>query len=86
VPSPNEFWLAFHKLAEAYDREGATPLDRTGGIIDDFKRMPPTAQQQLLNEMIHLTPHLNDLYALANCAMRDRTTQDGQKPPDQRSA
>src|SRR5437868_2367808 len=28
MPSPNEFWLCLHQLAEAYEAEGLTPDER----------------------------------------------------------
>jgi hypothetical protein len=38
---PNEFWLTYHQLLQAYKAEGETPDARSANIVEQFRRMPP---------------------------------------------
>jgi hypothetical protein len=69
--TPNEFWLALHALAEAYEAEGLTPDERSENIMDSLCRMPPTVRRQVLVDMGQLSNHLEDLYAAACATARD---------------
>ena len=68
MPSPNEFWLCLHQLAEAYEAEGLTPDERAANIIEQFAAMPRIAQQQVRDRLAHLALALPDLYPLVVAA------------------
>ena len=65
--TPNEFWLALHSLAQAYDAEGLTPDERSENIMEQLRQMPPTVRRQVLIDMRQLSNHLEDLFSTA-CA------------------
>jgi hypothetical protein len=65
VVSPNEFWLDLHQLATSYSREGLTPEERLANIIDQFRAMPPIAQQELLGDLLRLANNLPDIQIAA---------------------
>jgi hypothetical protein len=67
--SPNEFWLNLHRLASAYDAEGATIGERNANITRQFEDMPYLAQQEVLKELQSLVHRLPELYpAISNAA------------------
>ena len=66
--SPNEFWLCLHNLADAYDAEGPTFEQRAQHIVEQFQSMPRIAQQQVREQLAHLTVVLPDLYPLVVAA------------------
>lgn len=68
--TPNEFWLSLHMLAEAYQREGATPDERTENITDQFHRMPPIARRQVKAELDQLAVDLSDVAMTVAAAQR----------------
>ncbi|MCI0359233.1 MAG: hypothetical protein L0211_12205 [Planctomycetaceae bacterium] len=63
--TPNEFWLALHALAEAYEAEGLSSDERSENIMNQLRRMPPTVRRQVLIDMRQLSNHLEDLFATA---------------------
>jgi hypothetical protein len=68
--APNEFWLALHALAEAYDGEGLTADDRSEQIIDQFRKMPPTVRRQVQGDLERLVLHMEDLLIGVKTAAR----------------
>jgi hypothetical protein len=60
--SPNEFWLNLHRLAAAYDAEGATIGERNANITRQFQDMPYLAQREVLGELQRLVHRLPELY------------------------
>ena len=48
---PNEFWLTYHQLLEAYKAEGKTPDARTAKIMDQFRGMPPSVRRHIAGDM-----------------------------------
>ena len=68
VISPNEFWLNLHRLAEAYDAEGATPEERAENIVAQFRDMPPVARREVLKELVRVAVHIPELYRLVMIA------------------
>jgi hypothetical protein len=50
MATPNEFWLALHVLCEAYEAEGMADCERVANITQQFQRMPPVVQRQVLRE------------------------------------
>jgi len=59
--TPNEFWLAVHQLAEAYDSEGPTMDERAENIADEFDRLPFVTQRELLQNLLRIAAYLPDL-------------------------
>jgi len=57
----NEFWLAVHQLAEAYDTEGPTMDERAKNIADEFDRLPFVTQRELLQDLLRIAACLPDL-------------------------
>jgi hypothetical protein len=57
-------------LAEAYQREGATPDERTENITDQFHRMPPIARRQVKAELDQLAVDLSDVAMTVAAAQR----------------
>jgi len=60
----NEFWLAVHQLAEAYDTEGPTMVERAENIADEFDRLPFVTQRELLQDLLRIAACLPDLCPL----------------------
>jgi hypothetical protein len=60
--APNQFWLHVHMLADAYEAEGASPDERVENVVQQFERMPPIAQRQVLADLLRLTIQIPDLY------------------------
>jgi hypothetical protein len=73
--APNEFWLALHALAEAYDGEGLTTDERGANILKQFRRMPPTVRRQVLGDLQRLALHMEDLHVAAQTANRDEESR-----------
>jgi hypothetical protein len=48
---PNDFWLSYNQLIEAYKAEGATTEARIDNIVDQFRRMPESVRQHIVDEM-----------------------------------
>jgi len=69
--TPNEFWLSLHTLMVAYEREGATPDERTDNITDQFHRMPPVVRQHVKAELDQMAVDLSDL-AIAVAAAQQK--------------
>ncbi len=63
--TPNEFWLALHELAAAYDAEGSTEGEREQNIMHQLQRMPPAVQRQLLADMQRIAAHVDELFVSA---------------------
>ncbi len=81
--TPNEFWLALHNLAEAYDAEGFTAQERSRNVMDQLRRMPPSARRQVLSDMQQLAVHIDDLFAEATHVVRD---EEGHEQPQHSKA
>jgi hypothetical protein len=62
--TPNEFWLCLHELSTAKDAEGTTIAERQANIVNSFRKMPPLARQQSLDELIDMEIALQDLFPL----------------------
>ena len=62
--TPNEFWLCLHELSTAKDAEGATAAERQANIVNCFRKMPPLARQQSLDELMDLEIALQELFPL----------------------
>jgi hypothetical protein len=71
VISPNEFWLNLHRLAEAYDAEGATPQERAENIVAQFREMPAVARREVLAELVRVAVHIPELYRLVMIAANE---------------
>jgi hypothetical protein len=71
MKTPNEFWLMLHTLAEAYDWEGETPQERAENIIEEFRRMPATARQQVKTNLEQLALALPELVPFVAVAERE---------------
>jgi len=48
---PNDFWLSYNQLIEAYKAEGATTEARTENIVEEFRRMPESVRQHIVEDM-----------------------------------
>jgi hypothetical protein len=48
---PNDFWLSYNQLIEAYKAEGTTTEARTENIVAQFRRMPDSVQQHIVEDM-----------------------------------
>jgi hypothetical protein len=48
---PNDFWLSYNQLIEAYKAEGTTTEARIENIVDQFRRMPESVQQHMVIDM-----------------------------------
>jgi len=79
--TPNEFWLALHMLAEAYDAEGLTPDERSANIMEQLRRMPPTVRRQVLGDLQRLATHLEDIFVTARVVAME---EDARLRPPQR--
>jgi hypothetical protein len=64
LKTPNEFWLCLHELSTAKDAEGNTISERQANIVDSFRKMPPLARQQSLDELLDLEIALQELFPL----------------------
>lgn len=78
--TPNEFWLALHALAEAYDMEGATAEERMVNIVAEFRQLPPTVRRTVLAELGLLAAHSSDLYVASLLAAREEEGRDWAAP------
>ena len=67
----NEFWLALHALAEAYDGEGLTTEERRDNILEQFRRMPPTVRRHVLGDLQRLVLHMDELHVAAQSTNRE---------------
>jgi hypothetical protein len=70
MATPNEFWLALHVLAEAYDAEGLTPEDRAKSIVKQFRDMPLLAQREVMGDLLRIVVHCPELYPQVVAAAR----------------
>lgn len=64
MKTPNEFWLCLHELSKAKNAEGTTISERQANIVNSFRKMPPMARQQSLDELLDLEIALQDLFPL----------------------
>jgi hypothetical protein len=48
---PNDFWLSYNQLIEAYKAEGTTTDARIDNIVDQFHRMPESVRQHIVADM-----------------------------------
>jgi hypothetical protein len=64
MATPNEFWLALHHLAEAYEAEGMTPDERAENIGGELRKLPPLVRRTLIGDIRRLAVNLFDLYPL----------------------
>jgi hypothetical protein len=71
MPTPNDFWLALHQLAQAYDAAGLTPDERATRIVEQFRDMPAIAQREVLGDLLRVITHCPDLYPLVASAAKD---------------
>jgi len=69
--SANEFWLAVHRLAVAYEGEGLTPAERATNIVEQFRAMPALAQREFLIDLFEIVTHCPDLYPVLVAAARE---------------
>ena len=51
MTGPNEFWLTYHQLLEAYKAEGKTSDARTAKIREQFHIMPPSVRRHIAEDM-----------------------------------
>jgi hypothetical protein len=70
MATPNEFWLALHVLADAYDAEGPTPDDRAKSIVKQFHDMPHVAQREVMGDLLRVVVHCPELYPQVVAAAR----------------
>jgi len=48
---PNDFWLSYNQLIEAYKAEGTTTEARIDNIVDQYRRMPESVRQHIVEDM-----------------------------------
>jgi hypothetical protein len=70
---PNEFWLSYHLLIEAYKAEGETPVARDANIIAQFQKMPPSVQRHIAEDMAEFLNVMAELLV----SIRSETDADG---------
>jgi hypothetical protein len=83
VKTPNEFWLCLHELSSAKEAEGTSSAERQANIVNSFRKMPPSARQQALDELLDLETALQDLFPLLLGQTED---QGREQPSEQRRA
>jgi hypothetical protein len=59
---PNDFWLSYHELLEAYKSEGATPDARTTNIVEQFHRLPPSVRSHIVDDMADFLTVMAELH------------------------
>jgi hypothetical protein len=72
----NDFWVALHHLASAYSREGKTPNERFGNVVDQFRRMSPIARHELLAEFGAIASELTNVFSACNAAHHAPSSDD----------
>lgn len=80
MTAPNEFWLALHRLAEAYDAEGLTTDERTTNIVEQFMEMPAISRRQIHSDLLRIAVHVPDLAPLIAAAETKARDQGAAKP------
>jgi len=68
VVPPNEFWLALHRLADAYDAEGLTTDERATNIVEQFMEMPAIARRHVHSDLLRIAVYIPDLAPLIAAA------------------
>ena len=48
---PNDFWLRYNQLIEAYKAEGTTTEAQVDNIVDQFRRMPESVRHHIVEDM-----------------------------------
>ena len=64
-----EFWPAVHQLREFIDDEGLTLDERLDSVVAKFCDLSPTAQRQLLTDVLKLSMELPDVYSAVSAAV-----------------
>src|SRR4051812_23251405 len=77
---PNDFWLTYNHLIESYKAEGPTPDIRCEHIAAQFRSMPSSVKQHVLDDMHEFLTFLVDLHAAVRPATDShRAHADGDK-------
>jgi hypothetical protein len=73
--TPNEFWLAVHALCRAYEAEGETADERADNITEQFAKMSPVVQEQVMRDIQSLAVALRTVRGPVSEVYRRSTHQ-----------
>jgi hypothetical protein len=77
---PNDFWLSYNQLIEAYKAEGTTTDARIESIVDQFRRMPESVRQHPQSVRQHIVADMDEFLSVM-AELRISVTAEGDGAP-----